>query len=184
MFRAGLVALSLVWALCAHGKVLYTGSSTPGSQGWFGPIAGTQTLDPGGFVTLDTTASGLIQGGYGRIEPLLDSSPGFRLDFTARVISEAHDNNDRAGIYRLGLPPGVDKDSGAPQIYAVNPPFLESRLEAISERELQEKLRPIRTEVIPVEALQHGGKRMDLALPLLALLIVTLLLEGWLSQRF
>jgi hypothetical protein len=94
------------------------------------------------------------------------------------------DDNDRAGIYRLDLPPGVDKDSGAPQIYAVNPPFLESRLEEISERELQEKLRPIRTEVIPVEALQQGGKRMDLALPLLALLIVTLLLEGWLSQRF
>jgi len=31
MFRAGLVALSFMWALCAHGKVLYTGDSTPGS---------------------------------------------------------------------------------------------------------------------------------------------------------
>jgi hypothetical protein len=99
----------------------------------------------------------------------------------ARVKFEA---NDSAGIYRLNLPPGVDKDNGAPQIYAVNPPFLESRLEEISERELQEKLRPIRTEVIAVEALQKGGKRTDLALPLLGLLIVTLLLEGWLSQRF
>jgi hypothetical protein len=79
---------------------------------------------------------------------------------------------------------GVDKDSGVPQLYAVNPPFLESRLEEISARELQEKLRPIRTEVVPVEALKQGGKRMDLALPLLALLIATLLLEGWLAQRF
>ena len=98
MFRAGLVALSFMWALCAHGKVLYTGSSTPGSQGWLGPIAGTQTLDPGGFVTLDTSASPLLQGGYGLIEPLLESSPGFRLDFTARVDNETHSNDDRAGF--------------------------------------------------------------------------------------
>lgn len=99
-----------------------------------------------------------------------------------RAVARAEEN-DRAGIYRISLPAGVDKDS-APQLYAVNPPFLESRLDEISERELQEKLRPVRTEVIPVEALQEGGKRTDLALPLLALLIVTLLFEGWLAQRF
>jgi uncharacterized membrane protein YobD (UPF0266 family) len=93
-------------------------------------------------------------------------------------------DNDRAGIYRLALAAGIPKDSTAPQIYAVNRPFLESRLEEISERELQAKLAPIRAEVIPVEALKQGGKRTDLALPLLALLIVTLLLEGWLGQRF
>lgn len=93
-------------------------------------------------------------------------------------------DNDRAGIYRLSLPAGAGKESGAPQIYAVNRPFLESRLEEISERELQAKLAPIRADVIPIEALKEGGKRTDLALPLLALLIVTLLLEGWLGQRF
>ena len=93
-------------------------------------------------------------------------------------------DNDRAGIYRLALPAGMPKDSTTPQIYAVNRPFLESRLEEIGERELQAKLAPIRAEVIPVEALKEGGKRTDLALPLLALLIVTLLLEGWLGQRF
>ena len=71
-----------------------------------------------------------------------------------------------------------------PQLYAVNPPFLESRLDEISARELQAKLTPIRAEVIPVETLKEGGKRVDLALPLLALLIVTLLFEGWLGQRF
>ena len=32
-------------------------------------------------------------------------------------------------------------------------------------------------------ALKQGGKRTDLAFPLLALLIVTLLAEGWLAQR-
>jgi len=93
-------------------------------------------------------------------------------------------DNDRAGIYRLSLPAGAVKGSGTPQIYAVNPPFLESRLEEISESELQAKLAPIRAEVIPIEALKKGGTRTDLALPLLALLIVTLLLEGWLGQRF
>lgn len=92
------------------------------------------------------------------------------------------EDNDRAGIYRLALPAGAEKE-GAPQIYAVNPPVLESRLEGISARELAAKLKPISVAVIPVETLQQGGKRMDLALPLLALLIVTLLLEGWLAQR-
>jgi hypothetical protein len=38
--------------------------------------------------------------------------------------------------------------------------------------------------VIPVDALKEAGSRTDLALPLLALLIVTLLIEGWLAQRF
>jgi uncharacterized membrane protein YobD (UPF0266 family) len=92
--------------------------------------------------------------------------------------------NDRAGIYRLSFPGGAPKESAGPQMYAVNPPFLESRLEEISERELQAKLAPVRAEVIPIEALKEGGKRTDLAFPLLALLIVTLLLEGWLGQRF
>lgn len=94
------------------------------------------------------------------------------------------DDNDRAGIYRLSLPAGGDKDSGAPQIYAVNAPFLESRLDEISAAELAGKLKPIRTEVLDIAALKEGGKRVDLALPLLGLLIVTLLFEGWLGQRF
>ena len=92
--------------------------------------------------------------------------------------------NDRAGFYRLSVPPGSDKDGAVPQIYAVNPPFLESRLDEISASEVQAKLKPIRPEVVPVEALKEGGKRTDLALPLVALLMLTLLLEGWLGQRF
>jgi len=92
-------------------------------------------------------------------------------------------DNDRAGIYRLSLPGGAEKESGTPPLYAVNPPFLESRLVEISEAELQAKLKPIPVQVISMDALQQGGKRMDLALPLLGLLIVTLLVEGWLAGR-
>jgi len=94
------------------------------------------------------------------------------------------DENELAGVYRVSVPAGAEKDPGTPQLYAVNPPFLESRLEEIGARELQAKLAPVRAEVIPIDALKDGGTRTDLALPLLALLIVTLLLEGWLGQRF
>jgi hypothetical protein len=94
------------------------------------------------------------------------------------------EENDKAGIYRLALPAGGDKDSGAPQLYAVNAPFMESRLDEISAAELAGKLKPIRTEVLDIEQLKDGGKRVDLALPLLGMLMVTLLFEGWLGQRF
>ena len=91
--------------------------------------------------------------------------------------------NDRAGIYRLSLSGGTPKDSGTVSLYAVNSPFLESRLEEISEGELQAKLKPIPVQVISMDTLQQGGKRLDLALPLVGFLIVTLLTEGWLAQR-
>jgi hypothetical protein len=94
------------------------------------------------------------------------------------------DDHDIAGIYRVAPPPGAEKDPGVTRLYAVNSPFLESRLEEIAARELQAKLAPVRVEVIPVETLKEGGTRVDLALPLLGLLIVTLLLEGWLAQRY
>jgi hypothetical protein len=92
------------------------------------------------------------------------------------------EDNDVAGIYQLALTRG-DQESGTPQLYAVNPPFLESRLEEISERELQSKLSPVRADVVPIETLRQGGTRRDLALPLLGLLLATLLLEGWFAQR-
>jgi hypothetical protein len=92
------------------------------------------------------------------------------------------EGNDVSGIYQLGLSRN-DQESGTPRLYAVNPPFLESRLEEISERELQAKLSPIRADVVPIETLREGGTRRDLALPLLGLLLATLLLEGWFAQR-
>jgi uncharacterized membrane protein YobD (UPF0266 family) len=93
------------------------------------------------------------------------------------------EDNDVAGIYRLSFAAAGEKDSGTPQLYAVNSPFLESRLEEISERELQAKLSPVRVDVVPIETLQQGGTRRDLALPLLSLLLATLLLESWFAQR-
>jgi hypothetical protein len=91
--------------------------------------------------------------------------------------------NDRAGIYRVSLPAGGEKESVGAQLYAVNRPFLESRLDEIGAAELQAKLKPIPVEVISFDSLQQGGTRTDLALPLLGLLIITLLMEGWLAQR-
>jgi hypothetical protein len=96
----------------------------------------------------------------------------------------AFNDNDRAGIYRLALPAGGEKVSGTPQLYAVNPPFLESRLDQITEAEVRAKLRPVVADVVSADTLQQGGKRLDLAYPLVALLILTLLMEGWLAQRF
>jgi hypothetical protein len=94
------------------------------------------------------------------------------------------EDNDQAGFYRIALPQGAGKEAHAPALYPVNPPFLESRLDRINERELQAKLAPIKVEVLPVEAMKEGGKRADLALPLVGLLLLTLLFEGWLAQRF
>ena len=92
--------------------------------------------------------------------------------------------NDLAGFYRLSVPVAADGPGAVPSIYPVNSPFLESRLEMIGEQELQAKLKPIPLQVHPIESLDKGGKRSDLSLPLLLLLIVTLVSEGWLSQRF
>jgi len=92
--------------------------------------------------------------------------------------SGSFEDNDVSGIYQLALT-GGNQESGTPRLYAVNPPFLESRLEEITERELQAKLSPIRADVVPIETLREGGTRRDLALPLLGLLLATLLLEGW-----
>jgi hypothetical protein len=97
--------------------------------------------------------------------------------------SAAFKENDLAGIYRLSLPGRSQDNLPVPAIYAVNPPFLESRLTKISADELQSKLDPINFEIIPPDSLEQGGTRMDLSLPLLILLIAILALEGWLSQR-
>ena len=51
-------------------------------------------------------------------------------------------------------------------------------------RELRENLRLCRVEGSGAAALRRGGKRVDLALPLLLMLLATLLVEGWLAQRF
>jgi hypothetical protein len=94
------------------------------------------------------------------------------------------EENDLAGIYRLSLFGSALGQLDIPELYPVNSPFLESRLDTVDERELQAKFNPVRLEVIPLDSLAKGGKRMDLSLPLLLLIIATLATEGWLSQRF
>ncbi|HEY2987385.1 MAG TPA: BatA domain-containing protein [Candidatus Binatia bacterium] len=92
--------------------------------------------------------------------------------------------NNLAGIYRVSAPPSADGQTSVAPIYPVNPPFLESRLASISETELEARFNPARAQIIPIDALDQGGSRSDLSLPLLLALIVTLAAEGWLSQRF
>ena len=88
--------------------------------------------------------------------------------------------NDFAGIYRVV---SEDRGLGLPTLYAVNAPALESRMERISDDELQRKLSPVAHEIIRDEDLSLGGTRTDLSLALVVILILMLLFEGWLGQR-
>ena len=97
--------------------------------------------------------------------------------------SATFQENDLAGIYRLSLLGPSQGRLPVPALYAVNPPFLESRLAEISANELQFKLDPIGFDIISLDSLNEGGTKMDLSLPLLFLLIIVLASEGWLAQR-
>jgi hypothetical protein len=110
-----------------------------------------------------------------------------RLVADGQRASASFQENDLAGVYRLSLPaPQYDPRSDShrvPPLYAVNSPFLESRLREIPADELQEKIQPINLEIIPINSLERGGTKMDLSFPLLLMVIGTLALEGWLGQR-
>jgi hypothetical protein len=95
-------------------------------------------------------------------------------------LTASFQENDLPGIYRTSLP---SPPAQTPDLYAVNPPFLESRLEPIREGDLLAKLRPVRADLIPLESLGNGGTKLDLALPLVFLIMATLAAEGWLAQR-
>ncbi|MGH7835214.1 MAG: BatA domain-containing protein [Candidatus Binatia bacterium] len=113
---------------------------------------------------------------------------GKQRDVAVRVSGEkaaaTFEENDQAGIYRVSLQTESLEKLGVPEMYPVNPPFLESRMEPIDEADLKAKLSPVRVEIIPIESLDKGGTRMDLSIPLAFLLILTLIGEGWLAQRF
>ncbi len=94
--------------------------------------------------------------------------------------SGAFDGNHFAGVYRVVSPGGGLE---LPALYAVNPPPGESRLERMTDDELQRKLGPVDHEVLSAGALAGGGTRTDLALALVVVLILTLLFESWLGQR-
>lgn len=91
--------------------------------------------------------------------------------------------NDLAGVYRLSVQGALAEPAFFPQHYAVNPPFLESRLKAIDENELKAKLSPIRTEVLALRSLEEGGRSWDLSFSVLLLLLAALAAEGWLAQK-
>ncbi len=94
------------------------------------------------------------------------------------------EGNDLAGIYQLSLQAvQASGSSPVPALYAVNPPFLESRLQEIAVNELETKFNPMKFEIIDSDSLVKGGTKMDLSLPLLFLVMVTLATEGWLAQR-
>ncbi len=81
--------------------------------------------------------------------------------------------------------PSLSKKSrDVTEMYALNPPYLESRLETLNEKDLAAKLDPIRAQVTPLEPLDKGDRRVELSLPVAILLIATLAVEGWPAQRF
>ncbi len=92
--------LLAVAASAADAKVLYDGTALPDGQGWTTFFTGgTQTLDPAGFVAVNTTGSLLFQGGFGQQDALLNSTKGFTLQFSSQVLQEAHSAaNNRSGF--------------------------------------------------------------------------------------
>jgi hypothetical protein len=116
------------------------------------------------------------------------SPSGNQLESEARVEREAAvlsiARNDEAGIYRILYPGRLALEKELPQIYAVNAPYLESRLTPFDEGDLRTRFSPIEPEILSYEALAEGGKRIDLALPLALFLLATLIGEGYLALRF
>ena len=93
------VACLIASLASSSGQSLYDGSlGLPAGQGWtyFG-TGGTQTPTNNG-VQLDTSAANSFQAGYSRTTGPLNRTNGFTLLFTARMLAEAHANNNRAGF--------------------------------------------------------------------------------------
>ncbi len=98
----------------AAAQLLYdgTGGSLPTAQSWLyltDPLLGadaTQSASSAGVI-LDTTATAGDSAGYFSTfhpqVPVLERSAGYRLEFTARVESEEHASNDRAGFSVIAL---------------------------------------------------------------------------------
>ena len=95
-----IIAFLLAGVATSPAQLLYDGAlGLPATQGWsYFATGGTQTLTGGG-AQLDTSAANNIQGGYSLTSPtVLNHTNGFTLAFSARVIAEAHANNNRAGF--------------------------------------------------------------------------------------
>ena len=111
------------------GQVLYDAASgvRPDQAPWqwlYAPsAAGSVTGMSAGASFLDTTAS-TGKAGYGMLSPTpLDSAAGLHLDFSFRVASETHANNDRSGFSVIVLDTaarGVELSFWTDQVWAKN----------------------------------------------------------------
>ncbi len=85
----------------------------PEQQGlkYFPPGSAVRSIDaPSGVSTFDTTANSSISAGYPIVIPGFGTSPlnldhtaGYSVHFTVQVLSETHNNNDRAGFSIIAL---------------------------------------------------------------------------------
>ena len=94
----------------AASTLLYdaTLSTLPSQQGWLFVNNGTVNQSvTGGHYVLDTHVDSNSQAGNSRNlfplfpDPVLDTTSGFSLDLTLRVVAEEHSSNDRAGFSLL-----------------------------------------------------------------------------------
>ncbi|MBY0508075.1 MAG: PEP-CTERM sorting domain-containing protein [Bryobacteraceae bacterium] len=95
------ILVILFLPLLLPATVLYQGSlnTSPGAQGWtYGAIGGATETVANGETTLDTSAANGTYAGYSLTSQVLDRIMGFEFSFTLRLLSEAHANNDRAGL--------------------------------------------------------------------------------------
>lgn len=111
---AAAAVVALACTAPASAAVLYSGVGSPDAEGWlgfggFGFVSGT----PATPVTVNTTLFNELQAGYSNRTivgtlvnpafPRLDRNPGFALDFTVKLNSEASTRPERAGFSVLLL---------------------------------------------------------------------------------
>ncbi len=136
-----LASFLLVQASARADVVLYDAAQNtlPAAQGWvFGNTgtAATQSIT-GGALTLDSTANNDTSAGYSTtlpfpfniappLNPPLVRTTGYTIAFDARVVSESHVSNDRAGFSFIAIGndlQGIELGFWTDQIWAQNVGF-------------------------------------------------------------
>ena len=112
-----LISVGTVEAVVLYDGSLGPGTQTPANQGWLyltDPLTGASATQSatGGVTTLDTTGDITDSAGYFSTNhpamPTLDPfGDGYTVRFTARIDSENHNNNDRAGFSIIALSSNV-----------------------------------------------------------------------------
>ena len=89
------------FSAAAPATVLYDAglNTQPGAQAWTSFfLGGTQSV-AGGALTVDTSSSETIQGGYSRSDQSVDSATGVTLGFDLKMLTETHTgSSNRAGF--------------------------------------------------------------------------------------